>query len=135
MPLQPDQQHGFDFEEKLAADLGLDQVPGSGSGPIWKLDLQGFTARWSLKSTQFKSYPMNVDDIDEAVDVCLGPGGTGEVPMWGIRIHDDDHILICMTPDTFKRIASGELKLTQESKGEARRRRASVPALFREEGD
>lgn len=131
----PDTQHGFDFEEFLAGMLGLEQVPGSGSGPFWKLDLQGFASRWSLKSTQFKSYPLNVDDIDEAEAACLGPGGTGEVPMFAVRIHDDNHILVCMSPDTFKRIASGELKIGIESKGEARRRQSSIPALFREEGD
>jgi hypothetical protein len=129
----PDTQHGFDFEETFAREMGLDPVPGSGNQWHSKLDETGFGARWGLKSTQFKSYPVSQGEIDEVVMACEGPGGAGEMPLWAFRIGDDEHVLIGIRPVDFKRLAAGELVLARETKAESRRRRASIPILLRDE--
>lgn len=131
----PDTQHGFDFEEYLATLFGMERVPGSGNQFHAKLDVtdSGMLSRWSLKSTKHKSYPISQAEIDEAVFACEGPGGKGEIPVWALRVGDDDHILICFRPHDIKRIMEEEIKLVREDKTDAKLRRASLPELLRDD--
>lgn len=131
--MRPDTQHGFDFEDSFAERNGLDKVPGSGNQWHSKLDLHGFSIRVSCKSTQMKSYPVNVGDIDEAREACYGPGGTGEIPVWAIRIHDDDHVMVMVEESTWRRMTQENMVMSKQDVASARRERASVPALLRED--
>lgn len=132
--LEKSRVKGGEFEERFAREMGLDRVPGSGNQWISQLDLKGFAARWSLKWTRFRSFQLDTDLIDEAVIACEGPGGTGEMPLWGVELNDNpDYDLVIMRKSDFKRMTQEELVLSRESKADARRRLAGVPQLLREE--
>lgn len=134
MSIDESKRLGLGFEEEFAEQMGLEQVPGSGSGPFWKLDLQGFAARWSLKFTRFKANPIGVIEMEEAIEACEGSGGSGEMPMWGGRMGGDPRYdFVMMRAGDFKKLTEGRLVLTQESKADAKRRTASVPVLMRDE--
>lgn len=117
--------------------MGLEPVPGSGSQWHSKLDVHGLGARWSLKSTKFGSFPLSTDFFDELREHTQGPGGTGELPLGAIEINSgrDPEVVVVMPEWVFKLLASERLELVRESKAEARRRRASVPQLLRDDGD
>lgn len=129
----PDVQHGFDFERDFAARNGLELVPGSGNQWHNTQDLTGFSARWQLKSTRFKSYPLNHDELAELELACLGPGGTGELPLFAVNFEQRGTTYVVMRESDFHRITKEELKLTRETKVEARREKASTPQLLRED--
>lgn len=125
---------GREFEEEFAAEMGLTPVPGSGSQWHSKLDLYGTGARWSLKY-RASSFRIDKDFIDEAVDATEGMGGTGEVPMWALRLGDERYDLVLMRKNDFKRIQEGELKIIPEKRDKTaiRTRLADIPSLLREE--
>ena len=128
MKLPP--EHGRRFEKEFAREMGLDPVPGSGNQWHSKLDLKGFGARWSLKWTGKKTYVLSSSTLDEAQAATGDPaGGTGELPLWAFDVDGEWYVLT--RAKDFKRITSEELVLTRESKSESKRRRSSVPQLFR----
>lgn len=122
---------GREFEKRFAAEMGLDQVPGSGSTWHSKLDVKGFRARWSLKWHRGKTYTISRALLAEAQAATGAPGGTGEIALHGFSLDGD--WLVLMEASTFKAIAEGELVLVRESKADARRREAAIPELLRGE--
>lgn len=130
-----DQGHGTAFEEAFARRNGLDRVPGSGNQWASKLDVEGLGARWTLKSTKFRSFPLSLDVIQELLEACEGVGGTGEIPMGAVEL-DNRHTketIVFMRESDFNRIQQEQISLTRETKADARRREATVPQLLREE--
>lgn len=126
---------GNRFEAEFAAEMGLERVPGSGNQFHSKLDETGFGARWSLKATIFKSFPLSTELIDEAVEATVSAvGGTGELPLWAIRLEDNsEYDLVVMRKADFKRITSEGITLSSNTKAEERRARASMTILERQE--
>lgn len=127
------QERGAEFEVQFSKRLGLRRVPGSGSQWHSKLDVHGKGARWSLKFTTKPSFTITARLIQEARDATMGVGGTGEIPMWAICI-ESLGTFVLMSEDDFTELAAGKITLANEtSKADARRRRASVPQLLRDE--
>jgi hypothetical protein len=125
---------GKQFEEDLAAELGLKLVPGSGNQFHSKLDLYGQGARWSLKATEKASASIKVEDIVEAISACFNMMGEGEMPLWAYRIQNHD--MIMMRKEDFIEFQRGELKLIDtkvDDKYQQRAARANVPRLLRNE--
>lgn len=127
------QERGLEFEKELAEELGLEQVPGSGS--VWhsKLDLSGSEARWSLKFTANASFPIKFWDIVEALEACYGPGGDGSTPIWAARIEQLNEDFIILRKNDFIDIQKGDIKFINEipTKAAEREARSKVPELLR----
>lgn len=128
---------GRQFEDDFAEQMGLQRVPGSGNQWHSKMDVRGKGALWSLKATKHASFSLKHEDWIELLTATYGMDGDGRVPFMAIRIYaEDDPIdLVVMTTDDFRAIASGDYQYVQESRVEAKRRRADIPELLREEGD
>ena len=126
---------GLEFEKEMAKELGLKRIVGSGSTWHSKLDLKGFIARWSLKFTKNKSFVVDQALIDEAVYACEGPGGDGSVPLWLFRLNNSKYDMIMIRKNDFKMMQETyvELLKVESTKAEQKRKRASVPQLFRDE--
>lgn len=126
---------GLEFEEEMAKEFGLKRIVGSGSTWHSKLDLKGKIARFSLKFTKKKSFVVDQALIYEAVYACEGPGGDGSVPLWLFRVGDEQYDMIMMRKNDFKMIFETDVKLISinHTKSEQKRKRASVPQLFRDE--
>jgi hypothetical protein len=130
--VKKDMESGRDFEVAFAKEMGLEPVPNSGATWHSKLDLRGFSARWSLKWTGKLSYVLSRATLEEAQEATDDPGGgTGEMPLWAFDVAGDWYVLV--RASDFKRITSEELVLSRESKAESKRRTADVPQLFRED--
>jgi len=121
------QQEGFQFEDDLAQDFGLQKTPGSGNQWHSKLDLKGKGFRVSAKSSRVQ---IRIDEelIDEALSGC----DDGSIPLWAFRIPAGDFIML--TLEDFKSLVVGEIEFEVPiKKREERKARASVPQLFREQ--
>lgn len=133
--METPQSKGRQFEKDLADEFGLKLVPGSGS--VWhsKLDLQGYGARWSLKYTDGSMFPLNYAILKEAHEACYSPGGDGSIPIWAVRMGKLDEDFIVMRKEDFKRLQTGDITLIEEDRPQvaARKKRASLPELLREE--
>jgi len=131
------QEKGRDFEREMADEYGLQQVPGSGNQWHSKLDVAGSKVRWSLKFTEGDSFKLSKEFIREAVDATQGLSGSGELPLWGIRLGDSEYDLVVIRRRDFNTFVKGEIKFTSEKrKGTAIRTRMSdVPSLLRDEDD
>ena len=126
---------GTEFEQEMSRELGLKRIVGSGSTWHSKLDLKGILARWSLKFTMFKSFVVNQSLIDEAVEACEGPGGDGTTPIWLFRIGSPKYDMIMIRKNDFKMMQEThtELLKLESTKSDQKRKRASIPQLFRNE--
>ena len=85
---------GTEFELDLAKRLGLKRVPGSGNKWHNKLDIKGRGTRWSLKATGDSGFRVDSSMLSEAIVSCEGIGGSGETPVWAVRISDGDFIIM-----------------------------------------
>lgn len=130
-----DADYGTEFEEQFAVRNGIRRVPGSGSQWHSKLDVHGRGARWSLKSTKHQSFSIGTELIRELVIGCLGSGGSGDIPLGAVELDNRDtkQVVVFMREEDFRDLMSERMELSRETKGEARRREASVPQLLREE--
>ncbi len=126
---------GTEFEEEMAEELDLKRIVGSGSTWHSKLDLKGKIARWSLKFTKHKSFVVDQGLIDEAVHACEGPGGDGSIPLWLFRLQEEKYDMVMLRLNDFIMLNRGEVQLLnkESTKAELKRKRASVPQLFRDE--
>lgn len=125
---------GTKFEEDLAKEFGLKQVPGSGNQFHSKLDVQGKGARWSLKATGNASASIKLADIIEAINACYNIVGQGDMPLWAYRIQNYD--MIMMRKEDFMELQRGELELIDtkvDDKYRQRAARAQTPRLLRDE--
>lgn len=80
------QEMGRLFEREFVAEIGGRLVPGSGSTPRAKLDVDQATLLWSLKWTAAESYRLTAADVREAVAGARGPGSRMVLPLLGVRI-------------------------------------------------
>lgn len=136
----PDTNKGRRFEEAIAAYLGADLVPGSGSGWAAKLDL-GDEGRYlfSLKRTDAGSFPLSPRLLHE-IDVALeGPGGVGLGTIGGLIVgvqgDSGESAILCMWLGDAKRMLEEKRSLGVQSKADARVERASTPAALRDDAD
>lgn len=120
---------GTEFEEELANELGLKRVGGSGNGWSSKLDIRGRATRWSLKATDESGFRVDGNMLKEAVLVCESIGGTGETPIWAVRVKEGDFI-IQRAEDWIRFMKDGEFSIPA-SKSEQRKARSKVPQLLR----
>ena len=127
------QELGTEFEEAFAEEMGLTVVRGSGNQWHSKLDVKGGGARWSLKATRAKTYTISADLIEEVEKATQGFGGTGEIGLHAFELNGEWFVLA--RARDFKEIAAGEYKLVTETKTDAKRKRAAVPELLRDEED
>lgn len=134
--METPQSKGRQFEKDLAEEFGIKQVPGSGS--VWhsKLDLYGSEARWSLKFSEKKQFPISYNDIEEALQACFGLGGDGATPIWAARIDLGDFVImrkedwVDMQSENFTSLIN-----KGNPKAEARKAQARLPELLRDDGD
>lgn len=125
---------GEQFEKDFAREFGLERVPNSGSSWHSKLDVVGAGARWSLKY-RANSLRIDRDLIDEATSATLSLSGTGEIPMWAIRLGSPEYDLILMRKEDFKLLQAGELEVLPEkrTKTAIRTRLSEIPSLLRDD--
>lgn len=123
---------GTEFELDLANELGLKRVAGSGNQWSSKLDVRGKSTRWSLKATLNTGFRIGKDMLDEAVNVVGGIGGTGETPIWAVRLVDVEDFIIMRKSDWIRFMKEEEFSIKQTG-AEKRRHTASVPQLLRED--
>ena len=124
---------GTKFEKELADELGLKRVSGSGSGWSSKLDVRGRNTRWSLKATGEDGFRLDGNMLREADSVCGGIGGTGETPIWAVRILSGDFI-IQRKEDWIRFIKEDSFSVPQ-TKAEERKAIAKTPQLMRDKSD
>jgi hypothetical protein len=120
---------GTDFEFELAEELGLQRVPGSGNKWANKLDVKGKGTRWSLKATGKSGFRVGAAMLAEALHVTEGIGGTGETPVWAVRVKEGDFVI--MRLDDWVKLVRDEGFSIKPTKTEEKRRRASTPQLLR----
>ena len=124
---------GTEFEEEWAEEFGLKRVPGSGSTWHSKGDVAGNQTRWFLK---YRANSLRIDRafVDEALNATSKIGGTGEIPLWAIRLGDGAYDLVIIRKEDFKAMQSGELKVLPEvrTKTKERERLADIPVLLRD---
>ncbi len=126
---------GTEYEIEMSKRLGLKRIVGSGSTWHSKLDLKGKIGRLSLKFTKNKSFVVDQELIDEAVYACEGPGGDGSVPLWLFRLNNSKYDMIMLRLNDFEMLQETDVQLLENptSKSDLKRKRASVPQLFRDE--
>lgn len=126
------QDQGREYEKQIAAEFGLNLVPGSGSQWFAKLDSYGKGFRASIKWTSKESYRVTKKDIDELIEVATGVGGTGEIPIWVLHFNEQDFVLL--RKQDFLSWSKGEISIEKEQRaGTAKRSaRADIPVLLRE---
>lgn len=90
------------FEEEIAKEFNLNLTKASGALWFSKLDSFGTGSRWSCKFTENNSISISKSIIDEAVNVCQGPGGDNKTPIWALRINESRYDLIVMRKEDFK---------------------------------
>jgi len=122
---------GFEFESFLADRLGLQRVPGSGNKWYNKLDVRGRGTRWSLKATGESGFRVTSNMINEALNVTDGIGGTGETPVWAVRVDEGDFIIMLL--EDWIKLVKEEGFSIPPTKTDEKRRRANTPQLLRGE--
>lgn len=119
------------FERDLADELGLKRVAGSGSGWSSKLDVRGQETRWSLKFTEQEGFRLDKKTVAEAILATGGIGGSGETPIWAVRLDGFEDFVIMRLSD-WKAFMQGDRDFSVPiSNADQRRKRASVPQLLR----
>lgn len=121
-------ERGRAFERVVNAALGL--VPTIGSGNKWfnRGDGAGGGIRVESKAEQKRSWAQTKSQVALAEEQALG---TGDVAVLAV-LDDDEQAYVIMTLPAFARIRT-ELAPVEisETRAQARRRLASVPALLR----
>lgn len=121
---------GRQFEDDLAAELGVQRVPGSGNQWHSKMDVYGRDMRWSLKATEKNGYRLDEEFFEECLRATGGLHGTGETPMWALRFPFGDFVI--MRKDDFIS-TSGEFTVPTSTRAQERKNRSTVPQLLRED--
>lgn len=128
----PDQQaieRGRAFEGLVNRLLGLVPMPGSGNKWHARGDGAGGGIRVESKAEQKRSWALTKRQVALAEEQAHG---SGDVAVLAV-LDDDEQAYVIMTLSSFARIRT-ELQPVEisESRADARRRRASVPALLRD---
>lgn len=129
------QQRGIEWETRWMTLVGGRPTPGSGSQWYAKSDVRGKTILWSCKHTDFKTYPLGRDELQEVATQARGPGGTGggRLPAMAIRIAGCGEEVVVMRVSDFLELMSSEQDLgLPADKVRTRLQRARVPGLLRD---
>ena len=131
------QELGRRFEKEIADEFGLQQTPASGALWFSKLDVVGFSSRWSCKFTEKRSFRLSQDEIEEAIRACTGVGGDGTIPVWALRIGNERYDLVMMRKEDFKLLLQKDISpgIQETGKSAQKRRRSEIPILLREDTD
>jgi hypothetical protein len=126
------QQKGREYEKRFSKKHNLETVPNSGAGRFRKLDVEGIRLLLSLKWTANKSYSITKSDLDEVDEAVRGPGGLGGdyIGMLVTELEGEDFVTLRF--DDLVGLLTEKPALFQPDKNQVKRRRASVPSLFRE---
>lgn len=128
------QERGVEFEEEVAADTGLEQVPRSGAG-AYKLDVgAGSELRLSLKHTDAQSIRIDQEMLDELDAATSGAGGVGadKTGLMVVRIGGLDRVVAVIDwQDLVALLKSDAVSSIQSSKDEQRRRDVDLPTMLR----
>lgn len=122
-----------EFEHDLAKELGLQRVAGSGNQWHSKLDIRGKDTRWSLKYTEEKGVNLTRATLAEAILACGGIGGTGETPVWAVRLEGMDDFVMMRLSDWKAFFLENSAFRIESSRTQDRRARAKTPQLMRED--
>ena len=138
MSIARNKEQGLGFEDRMAARLGAEKMPGSGNKWYARLDLGLQAFLLSLKHTRLRSYDLTVHELAEIREVIHAPGGVGGDTLGallvGIGEGEDEHLVVVQPLDDWLRMVTEQRKLVVESKAEARKRSSTVPVLLREDG-
>jgi hypothetical protein len=133
-PDESAQAAGRRFERFWAALFGVKPVKGSGSLWYAKMDVGDGSILWSCKHTDHESFSISTGLMREAQQAITGPGGVGGETLPGLAVSVGGEAYVTLRAEDFLRLfktaATGYI---EPSKGEAKRARARLPGLLREE--
>ena len=127
------QDEGRKFEGNFAKLFGGKEVPGSGNGRFFKLDVRDSKFLWSLKWTGKKSFSIKNDDLKEVEKEVYGPGGLGHEYVPGLATELEGEIYATIKMDDLVKLLEQDAKVFEPDKARAKRERAKVPSLLRKE--
>lgn len=128
------QQRGREFEIEFAHMFGGEPVPGSGSTPRFKLDVDQITILWSLKHTDDESIRLKAEDFREALAGAEGPGSRSVIPAMALRIGGLDEVVGVVRIRDLLAFVRGEVKIEVDPTArDAMRARADPLAQFEDE--
>jgi hypothetical protein len=132
-PGESPQKSGRRFEKFWASIFGKEPTKGSGNGWIVKLDVADGSITWSCKFTTHRTITITKELLREA-EQAVYANGDNSIPGLAIAFDNGDEVIIAMKASDFVRIlsTSGAAYIVP-SKGEQKRKRASVPSLLRDE--
>lgn len=120
------QEEGFEFEKWFANLFDAKLQPGSGSQWFAKLDVDGNTILWSLKSTSKDTLTLSRAILREAIEHA---GRAGMMPGWAGQV--DGERLVVLRADDLARLFEEQATLRRQRKADARRDRAKLPVALR----
>ncbi len=123
---------GHDFEEEVNDLLDGQLQPGSGNQPFKKLDIDKQEFIVSCKWTSKASIRVDAPMLSDALLASLGPGGTGQVPLWvlGIEGAQMPPLALLRLTDLIA-LLEAEVKVFTPSKSTTKIAEASMPQLFK----
>lgn len=124
---------GREWEREFAAEMGGELVPASGALWFAKLDVGDRHFLWSLKATGKGERTIARDELREVVEACEGPGGTGDMPGMALKIDGEAFVLLRLSD--FRHVVEEKIQYVKQSKADAKRDRARLPILLRDESE
>lgn len=113
--------------------FGVKPIPGSGSQWYAKLDVGARELLCSLKHTGKASYTLSRSVLREAVQQATKMGSKGAIPVVGVDIAGEDFVIL--RTDDFAALLEEDASFVPVKPSDAKRRRASIPAILREGND
>jgi hypothetical protein len=126
------QEEGREFEGEFADKFGGSEVPGSGNGRFFKLDVRDSKFLWSLKWTSKKSFSFKSEDFKEVNDEVYGPGGLGHEYVPGLATALEGEVYATIKMDDLVKLLEQEAKVFVPDKARVKRQRAKTPGLMRD---
>jgi hypothetical protein len=105
------QQEGRDYDSELAARYGGRAQPGSGSGPLFKLDCRIGVLLVEGKRTRHESYRLTAAELRKALAGAQGPGSRGEHGVMAIDMAGFPDDVFVVPGQTMRAILSGEVSV------------------------
>lgn len=134
-PGETPQKSGRRFERFWASLFGKEPTKGSGNQWFMKLDVADGTITWSLKWTSNESISLSKKMIREAIE-GIYKNGDNSIPGIAISLDNGAETLVILRAEDWLRMSqSNQAKYITPSRSEQKRRRASIPALLRDEDD
>lgn len=132
-PGESAQRTGYRFERYFASLFGAKPTKGSGSHWTAKMDVADGTILWNLRHTDAASFRVTKDLMSETVAAINGPGGVGGDTIPGIAISVQGEIYTILRAEDFVSLLTSDegVKYIRPSKAEAKRRRATIPNIFK----